>query len=436
MRRSTASARAGRCRLPRAKSPVVPEDRSSDAPRRLREPPPQRIRHRLGDFDVDVAIDQRGRPVEVHPAAVAGAPRELAGVAARRALDQHALYRAHHCSRVARGLLADQRLQPLEPSLLFIVRHVVRERGRGRSGTAAVDEAVRLVEAHIGDQVQRRLEVALGLSRIAHDEIARQADVRPNFAQPAELLLVLEDGVAALHQREHAVRAALHGQVQVVRELGHVAESLDQAVAELDRMRGREANTLDAGNFGDEIDQRGEIGMAAAVHRAAVGVYVLTEQRDLAHSLRGETFEFLEHLLERPTDLLAARVRHDAEAAVLAAAFHHRYERGCSTGPRFGQSVELLDLWKAHVDNGSPLRAKLVDHRGQPVQRLRSEDEIHKGRARGDALAFLARYTAADTNDHAGSPRLYLTPPPELRKHLLLRLLAHRAGRSEERRVG
>jgi hypothetical protein len=171
-------------------------------------------------------------------------------------------------------------------------------------------------------------------------------------------------------------------------------------------MRGRETNALNAGNFGDEIDQRGEIGVTAALHRAAVGVYVLTEQRDLAHSLRGETLEFLEHLLERPTDLLAARVRHDAEAAVLAAAFHHRYERGCSTGPRFGQSVELLDLRKAHVDDGSPLRAELVDHRGQPVQRLRSEDEIDEGRALGQAHAFLARNAPADTNDHAGSSRL------------------------------
>ena len=91
-----------------------------------REPAAQRIRHRLGDLDVDVAVDQRGRPVEVDPAVVAGAARELAGVAARRALDQHALYGADHRSRVARGLLADQRLQPLEPPLLFIVRHVVR----------------------------------------------------------------------------------------------------------------------------------------------------------------------------------------------------------------------------------------------------------------------------------------------------------------------
>ena len=62
-----------------------------------------------------------------------------------------------------------------------------------------------------------------------------EADVRPHLAHPAQLLLVLEHRVTrASSSDKHAVGAALYRQVQVVRELGYVAERLDQAVAELD----------------------------------------------------------------------------------------------------------------------------------------------------------------------------------------------------------
>ena len=46
----------------------------------------------------------------------------------------------------------DARLQPLEPRLLHLVRHVVRQRGSGRARAAAVDEAETLVEADLLDQ--------------------------------------------------------------------------------------------------------------------------------------------------------------------------------------------------------------------------------------------------------------------------------------------
>ena len=113
----------------------------------------------------------------------------------------------------------------------------------------------------------------------------------PHGAQLADLLLVLERRVAALHRGEHAIRAGLHRQVQIVRELRHVAIRLDQRVLELDRMRGREADALDARHFGDVIDQRAEIAQRAVVHRAVVGVDVLAEQRDLAHALARELRE-------------------------------------------------------------------------------------------------------------------------------------------------
>ena len=138
---------------------------------------------------------------------------------------------------------------------------------------------------YLAHESERALEIFFRLAGEADDEVGRQADVGSDFAQLAQFLLVLEHRVAALHQRQHAVRAALHRQVQEIRELRHVAIRLDQAVAELDRVRRREADALDARHFGDEIDQRRQVGMTAARHRAAIRVDVLPEQRDLHDAL-------------------------------------------------------------------------------------------------------------------------------------------------------
>ena len=78
-------------------------------------------------------------------------------------------------------------------------------------------------------------------------------------ARSLRILPVLERGVAALHGGEDPVRAALHGQVQMVVELRHVRVGLDQAVAEFERMRGGEADALDTGDRRDVMDQGRQI---------------------------------------------------------------------------------------------------------------------------------------------------------------------------------
>ena len=224
-------------------------------------------------------------PVEIDPAAIFGAAGELTRVASCRTFDQHALHGADHAPADRARLFVQLRLQPLEACLLLGVRDVVGQRGGWRAGTLAVDETEALVETHLAHEGERALEIFFRLAGEADDEVGRQADVGSDFAQLAQFLLVLEHRVAALHQREHAVRAALHRQVQEIRELRHVAIRIDQAVAELDRMRGREADALDARNCRDEVDQRREVGMTTAGQRAAIRVHVLPEQRDLHDAL-------------------------------------------------------------------------------------------------------------------------------------------------------
>ena len=169
--------------------------------------------------------------------------------------------------------------------------------------------------------------------------------------------------------------------------------------------------------------------IAAVVHRPAIGVDVLAEQVDFAHALLGELRDFGQHVVERAADFLAARVRHDAERAVLRAAFHDRDERGRAFGARLGQAVELLDFGET---------------RCRPAA-CRSRGALRSVRGRRCSVCgpntrstYGARLTIASPSWLATQPPtpistrlavlLQLLPAAELAEHFFLRLLADRAG--------
>jgi hypothetical protein len=204
---------------------------------------------------------------------------------------------------------------------------------------------------------------------------------------------------------------------------------IDEPGGHLFRMRCRVAEALDAGHLGDVIEQRGEIGgLGRRAHRRAIGVDVLSEERQLHHALVGEIGDFGQDVVERPGDFLAARVGHDAEGAVLAAALHDRQERRSSLDLGRGQLVELLDRRKRDVDLRLPRGPARPDERGQAVQRLGAEDDIDIRGAADDSGAFLARDAAADADDQVRPLVLEPANPSEIVEHALLRLFAHRAG--------
>src|SRR5690606_40275350 len=122
---------------------------------------------------------------------------------------------------------------------------------------------------------------------------------------------------------------------------------------------------------------------------------------------------------------IAARVRHDTERAVLAAALHDRNERRRAFGTRRRERIELLDFGEADIDDRAAVALDFVDHCRQTVQGLRSEHEVDVRRPPGDAVPFLARYASAHADEDMGLRLLELFPAAKLREHLLLRLLAH-----------
>jgi hypothetical protein len=66
------------------------------------------------------------------------------------------------------------------------------------------------------------------------------------------------------------------------------------------------------------------------------------------------------------------------------------------------------------------------------VQGLRAEDDIDERCPLADAVTFLAGYASTDTDQQIGALVFPDTPPAQLRKHFLLRLLANGTGIDEK----
>jgi hypothetical protein len=217
----------------------------------------------------------------------------------------------------------------------------------------------------------------------------------------------------------------LHGKVHVIDERGQPPMGFDQRGSELLRMARRVADPLDPGDGRDGVEQVRELPTVEPP-----GVDVLPEQRHLANALAGEALDLGDDGHERARDLVAARVRHDAVAAVLGAALHDGDERGRPFGAGRRQGIELLDGGEVDVDLGRARRAGPLDHLRQPVQGLRPEHEVDVRRAADDRRAFLAGNATADADQSALC--LQVLEATEVAEHLLLRLLAHRAGVEED----
>ena len=141
--------------------------------------------------------------------------------------------------------------------------------------------------------------------------------------------------------------------MQVADQLGQLVISRNQAGRELVRVAGGVAQALNTRNVAHILQQRRKVrhlaAGAGAHHRRAVGVDVLTQERDFFHTLVGQTGDFDQHVFKRAADFFAARVGHHAVAAVFRAAFHDAHKgRGAFHLGR-GQVVKFLDFRKADV---------------------------------------------------------------------------------------
>ena len=155
--------------------------------------------------------------------------------------------------------------------------HVDRRRVRARRVLEAVDGVV----ADLVEQRDGVFEVAVGLAGKADDDVGGQRDVALRGLGPGNALEVPVAGVLALHGAEDVGRAGLHRQMHVVAERGHGVDGVDDVPGEVARVRGGEADALDAVDLADGGKKLGEAALAAGV---AVAVDVLAEKLDFGEA--------------------------------------------------------------------------------------------------------------------------------------------------------
>src|SRR5205823_6811528 len=111
--------------------------------------------------------------------------------------------------------------------------------------------------------------------------------------------------VGTSHRLEDAGRPGLEGQVHVLADGVTVGDRRDQRLAEVLRVRAREADALDSVDRVAGTEQLAELGPDLWGEIAAPRVHVLAEERHLLHAFAGEA-RHLGDDLAGPAALLAA----------------------------------------------------------------------------------------------------------------------------------
>ena len=100
-------------------------------------------------------------------------------------------------------------------------------RGLG-AGPGREHERVRGVEGGLVGDLERALEVGVGLAGEADDDVGGDREVGDRGARRGEALEVAGRGVAAVHARERAVAPRLERQVQVLAHRGALGHRRDR----------------------------------------------------------------------------------------------------------------------------------------------------------------------------------------------------------------
>src|SRR5262249_199820 len=145
--------------------------------------------------------------------------REAFGVSLAGSFGQDFHAAPHQGFKSARGDLIDYFQQSLVPLFAHGLRHLVGHGGRRRVSPFGVFEDIRLVEFHFAREGKGFLEVGFGFAGEADDEISAQADVGLHAPEFVDDLEIADAGVAAVHQFEDAVAAALDGEMRAFYEL-------------------------------------------------------------------------------------------------------------------------------------------------------------------------------------------------------------------------
>ena len=252
---------------------------------------------------------------------------------------------------------------------------------------------------------------------------ARSGIADPQALHEAEVALPI---VGPAHALEDARRARLERKMRVLADAPTLGHGRDHRLAEVLRMRAREADALDPVHVVARTQKLAEVRTERRREVAAPRVHVLTEERDLLDAVAREGLDLGDDLARPPALLAAADRRDDAIRAHGVAAhrdLHPRLEAPLAMERQLrGEVLVCAELPARHgVPAGGDPLAEVRD-------RARAEGDVDERVALEDALALRLRVAAADRDDEVRALALARSRIPEVGREPRVRLLAHGAG--------
>lgn len=301
------------------------------------------------------------------------------------------------------------------------LRHLVGHR-RGRSVFAGrIFKEVGVVELDLADECHRLFEVFVRFPGKANDNIGGEADAgvhRPEFLNDAEEAIA---GVAAVHELQDAVAAALERDVGAFAELGEATVGFGEVIAIPFGVRRSEADSFETIDCVHGIEQLDESGSAVTDRDFAFAVAGddLSKKGDFLITLRNKLAALGDDLFDGTAAFLAAGKGDDAEGAVLVAALHDADKAGDLLAgmavylavAQAGKVDVFLDrafaaLFRLDIDDRiAPASEQVIHVIGGAMKFLRADDEIDTGSAEEFVTARLSH--AAEITENRVGPALF-----------------------------
>ena len=277
------------------------------------------------------------------------------------------------------------------------------------------------------DHLQRLAEVVLGLPREADDDVRPERQIGDGRAHPFGEGEIPFARVGPAHRFQEPRRTGLKRQMHVLAHRGALRHGCDHGLAEVLRVRAREAHALDPLDRIAGSKQFAELGLELRAQITSPRVDVLPEERDLLDAVSGKALDLGDDLSRATALLASAHRRDDAVRALRVAAhrdLHPRLERAFVVQRQLRGEVAVVQTEApsrdAHAARPEPF-AEMRD-------RTRPEGNIDRRVELEDPLALRLGIAAADGDHPIRMLSLASRGFAQVRGELRVGLLPDRAG--------
>ena len=268
----------------------------------------------------------------------------------------------------------------------------------------------------------------LGLGAESRDQVGRDRAVGQDAADRLDSAEIPFARVLAVHQFQYPGVARLGGQVNGAADVRMSGHRVEQFVAQVLGVGGREAHPQQRIDGSHLLEQAREVGRLP-VALPAVRVDVLAEQRHLAVA-RAEQFSYLAHDRLRVARTLGSPgVGHHAVRAHVVTAAHDRHESADAVAVEpHGRDLGIgLLLRQQHVDRPGSV-ARLPEEAGQVAVGVRSRHDVDRTVALEQSLLEPLGHATQYADPYAGLFSLERAQFAQPGPNALFRVVADRAG--------